>query len=140
MTDIAARLRLLVHDGSWDELRDCAVVAADEIEKLRHGAGYDLLVENLERDDAEIERLTAEVAEWQQAAQVEAGLRREAHDEIEKLRAALDACADYGDKQVVEIKRLHEALDEYGDHKFECEMKDTWQCSCGYTAVLRSAP
>jgi hypothetical protein len=35
--------------------------AADEIEKLRHGSGYDLLVENLERANAEIERLRKEL-------------------------------------------------------------------------------
>jgi hypothetical protein len=37
-----------------------------------------------------------------------------------------------------EIERLTAALEEYGDHKYECTMKDTWQCSCGYTAVLRA--
>lgn len=42
----------------------------------------------------------------------------EAADEIERLRAAVDACADYGDKQVAEIERLRVLLKECAD-RFE---------------------
>jgi hypothetical protein len=31
-----------------------------------------------------------------------------------------------------EIKRLHYALKLYGDHTYECEMKENKDCSCGY--------
>ena len=38
-----------------------------------------------------------------------------------------------------EIERLRAALAEYGDHTYECDMKNVaGQCTCGYEAALSS--
>jgi hypothetical protein len=52
---------------------------------------------------------------------------REWHDEIDRLT-----------RQLAETR---EALQRYGDHTYECDMKNTWNCTCGYSAALSaSAP
>jgi len=36
-----------------------------------------------------------------------------------------------------EIERLRAALSQYGDHTYECSMKDTvGRCTCGYSNAL----
>lgn len=60
----------------------------------------------------------------------------EAADEIDRLTALFDKWHTIAAEKHAEIERLRAALEEYGDHKYECTMKDTSECSCGYTAVL----
>jgi hypothetical protein len=61
--------------------------AADEIERLRSSAGYNLLADTLVKRDAEIERLLERVAELQAECGYTESIKTV---EIERLRAALE--------------------------------------------------
>lgn len=37
---------------------------------------------------------------------------------------------------LAEIERLREALQEYGDHRYECETNHDKKCTCGYADAL----
>ncbi len=39
-------------------------------------------------------------------------------------------------KAANEIERLHLALGHYGDHTYECDLKNGRECTCGYDAAL----
>lgn len=85
--------------------RDCHKRCEENLEKHCNAADAECEAMRTERDQAvanfdalalEVERLQAELAEWKQAAKVEANLRREFFDERERLRAALRECAEAG--------------------------------------------
>ncbi len=37
---------------------------------------------------------------------------------------------------IKEIERLREALQEFGDHRYECETNHDKACTCGYATAL----
>jgi len=79
----------------------------DIVERLRENAARFHPKDFLHEAADEIERLRSGTANryWE-------GRWRDADAEIERLQAALDACADYGDKQVAEIEMLRERVAE----------------------------
>ena len=63
----------------------------------------DMLLLRVEHQQAEIERLTAELADWRQAAGVEAGLRREFLTRATAAEAALQEITELGGYQTIDI-------------------------------------
>lgn len=60
----------------------------------------------------EVERLLAERDEWKQAAGAEADERRRAHDEIERLREALQTVRRYLDSPATYDAYLDEIIEQ----------------------------
>jgi uncharacterized small protein (DUF1192 family) len=95
MNKIAEQLRKGIepkHDVSVRGIEAQMKEAADEIDRL-------------EAENADIRR-------WRALDKPLTAAMAIANSEIERLQASLDACADYGDKQVTEIGQLNAALDE----------------------------
>jgi hypothetical protein len=60
---------------------------------------------------------------------------------LEPWRNLLRDAADEIDRLTRQLAETREALQRYGDHTYECDMKNTWNCTCGYSAALSaSAP
>lgn len=58
-----------------------------------------------------------------------------------KTAEIIDTLSAELSKQNREIARLKSALQEYGDHTYECEMKErAGSCTCGYSEALGLSP
>ena len=68
---------------------------------------------------------------------------QEAAAEIAQLRAAIawtrGVCTEIG-RLKAENAGLRAALAYYGDHTYECELKNEGKCSCGYDVALEQEP
>lgn len=69
------------------------------------------------------------------------GLMIEAHiGNLKKGKEEADrhalAAMDRSARQATELAKLREALHRYGDHLYECDIKNRNACSCGYEVAL----